>query len=134
MGQRINNRSVMVTKGCYIIYMPIKIVKDKISKSELSEIAQNQFGDFVKAAVDIENGIMAIGGELHADEEALLLEEGSGQKNLWGINLYPNQAAEEWIEFNSMINVRPSQGNRSRGVENPDIQKKIKIIVNNLVS
>src|SRR3990167_10171113 len=123
----------MVTKGCYIIYMPIKIVKDKISKSELSEIAQNQFGDFVKAAVDIENGIMAIGGELHADEEALLLEEGSGQKNLWGINLYPNQAAEEWIEFNSMINVRPSQGNRSRGVENPDIQKKIKIIVNNLV-
>ena len=124
----------MVTKGCYIIYMPIKIVKDKISKSELSEIAQNQFGDFVKAAVDIENGIMAIGGELHADEEALLLEEGSGQKNLWGINLYPNQAAEEWIEFNSMINVRPSQGNRSRGVENPDIQKKIKIIVNNLVS
>ena len=123
----------MVTKGCYIIYMPIKIVKDKISKSELSEIAQNQFGDFVKAAVDIENGIMAIGGELHADEEALLLEEGSGQKNLWGINLYPNQAAEEWIEFNSMINVRPSQGNRSRGVENPDIQKKIKIIVNNFV-
>ena len=124
----------MVTKGCYIIYMPIKIVKDKISKSELSEIAQNQFGDFVKAAVDIENGIMAIGGELHADEEALLLEDGSQQENLWGINLYPNKTAEELIEFNSMINVRPSQGNRSRGVENPDIQKKIKIIVNNLVS
>ncbi|HLD61695.1 MAG TPA: DUF5674 family protein [Patescibacteria group bacterium] len=53
---------------------------------------------------------------------------------MWGINLYPNKTAEELIEFNSMINVRPSQGNRSRGVENPDIQKKIKIIVNNLVS
>ena len=114
--------------------MPIKIIKDRISKFELSEIAQNQFGDFVKAAVDIENGIMAIGGELHADEEALLLEDGSQQENLWGINLYPNKTAEELIEFNSMINVRPSQGNRSRGVENPDIQKKIKIIVNNLVS
>lgn len=77
---------------------------------------------------------MAVGGELHADEEALLLEDGSRQENLWGINLYPNKTAKDRIEFNSMINVRPSQGNRSRGVENPDIQEKIKTIVKKLVS
>ncbi|MBI2121897.1 MAG: hypothetical protein HYT98_02135 [Candidatus Sungbacteria bacterium] len=114
--------------------MSIKIIKNKIFKSELSEIAQNQFGDFVKAVVDIKKGIMAVGGELHADEEALLLEDGSRQENLWGINLYPNKTAKDRIEFNSMINVRPSQGNRSRGVENPDIQEKIKTIVKKLVS
>ncbi len=114
--------------------MPIKIIKDKISKFELAEIARNQFGDLVKAVVDIERGIMAIGGELHADEEALLLEQDSRQENLWGINIYPNQTGDDWIEFDSMINVRPSQRNLSRGVEDLNIQKKIKKIVNKLVS
>lgn len=114
-------------------YMEIKIVTNPIKKSELSEIAKNQFGDFVKAAVDIEKVIMAIGAELHADEEALLIEKGSRQENLWGINLYPLKKGEEWLEFNSMINIRPSQGNRSRGVENPEIQEKIRQIVKKLV-
>jgi len=114
--------------------MPIKIIKDTISKSELSEIARNQFGDFVKAVVDIKKKIMAIGGELHADEETLLLEHGSRQENLWGINLYPNQTGDDWIEFDSMINVRPSQQNYSRRVQDLDIQKRLIHIVNTLVS
>jgi len=114
--------------------MLIKIIRDKISKSELVEIARNQFGDLVKAVVDIEKEIIAIGGELHADEEALLLEQDSRQENLWGINIYPNQTGDDWIEFDSMINIRPSQGNRSRGVVDLGIQKKIKDIVNKLVS
>lgn len=113
--------------------MPIKIVKGKISKNELKKIAEKQFGDFVKAVVDIEQGIMAIGAELHADEEALLLQEGSLQKNLWGVNLYPDNSGPDFIEFNSMINIRPSQNNKSRGVENPAIQEKIKEIVKKLV-
>jgi hypothetical protein len=76
---------------------------------------------------------MALGGELHSDEEALLIENGSEQKNLWGINIYPEIKDENWIEFDSMINLRPSQGNRSRGVDNPEIRKKIIEIVNNLI-
>ena len=76
---------------------------------------------------------MAIGGELHADEEALLLQEGSNQENLWGINLHLNKSNDEFIEFNSMINVRPSQNNRSRGVESLDVQRKIRDIVNRIV-
>jgi len=113
--------------------MEIKIIKDTISKKKLIDIAENQFGDLVKAVVDIEKEIMAIGGELHADEEALLLQEGSNQENLWGINIYPNNPEENRIEFNSMINVRPSQNNRSRGVENLDIQRKIRDLVSKLI-
>ncbi len=77
---------------------------------------------------------MAIGGDLHADEEALLLTEGSTHFDLWGINLYPDQhGASGWIEFDSMINVRPRQGNRSRSVEDPDIRRRIVEIVDILV-
>lgn len=113
--------------------MQIKIVKEPISKTELDTIARNQFGDLVKAVIDIEEEIMAIGGELHADEEALLLGHGSKQENVWGINLYPNKSDDELIEFDSMINVRPSQRNRSRGVESSEIQRKIRNIVNKLI-
>ncbi len=113
--------------------MAIKIINDTISKEELRKIAENQFGDLVKAVVDVEKEIMAIGGELHADEEALLLQNGSSQENLWGINIYPDNPEEDIIEFDSMINVRPSQGNKSRGVESLDIQRKIRDIVNRLI-
>lgn len=111
----------------------IKIIKDSISKEELGNIAKNQFGDLVKAVVDTQKEIMAIGGELHADEEALLLEKGSRQENLWGVNLYFNKSNDELIEFDSMINIRPSQGNRSRGVESLDVQRKIRDIISKLI-
>ena len=114
--------------------MAIRIVKAAISKAELGAIAEGQFGDFVKAVVDIEKEIMAIGGELHADEEALLLEHGSRQKNLWGINLYQAKGGDDFIEFDSMINVRPSQRNYSRDVEDSQIQQKIRDLVAKLVT
>ncbi len=76
---------------------------------------------------------MAIGGELHSDEEELLLESGSAQPNLWGINLYPDLSGEDWIEFDSMINVRPPQGNLTRGVDDPAVRERIRGIVGELV-
>jgi hypothetical protein len=114
----------------------MKIVdkKAKISKKELVEMSQRMFGNLVKAVVDVEKGIMAVDAELHADEEACLLEKGSEQKNLWGINLYPEVKKEDFVEFDSMINLRPSQGNRSRNVEDKNLQEKIMEIVNDLVS
>lgn len=113
--------------------MPAWIVTHPITRADLAAIAAKQFGDLVKAIVDVQQGILAIGGELHADEEALLLEQGSRQGDLWGINLYPGKPSDEWIEFDSLINVRPSQGNRSRGVENPAIRTKIVEIVGGLI-
>ncbi len=67
----------------------MKIIEDKISIKELEKLAENMFGNLVKAVVDIKRKSMAIGGELHSDEEALLIENGSKQSNLWGINIYP---------------------------------------------
>lgn len=111
----------------------MKIITDSMSINELKEMAKNMFGDFVKAVVDIEKNILAVDAELHADEEGLLLENGSKNENLWGINLYPDIQDDDWIEFDSMINLRPSQNNKTRGVENPEIRKKIIAIVNKLV-
>ena len=112
----------------------MRLVKDKITRAELEDLAKERFGDLVKAVVDVEKEIMVVGGELHADEETFLIEQGSNQKNLWGINLRFDKPLEDWIEFDSMINLRPSQGNRSRGVDDPAIQKRIITIVKKLVS
>ena len=113
--------------------MEIRVVRDTLSRDDLREIAKQQFGDMVKAVVDVEQGIMAIGSELHSDEEAMLLDQGSAQRHLWGINLYPDKPLNEWIEFDSMINVRPSGGNRSRYVESSDMRETVTRIVNRLV-
>ena len=113
--------------------MPIRIVREAIRRSELTALAASQFGDMVKAVVDVERGIMAIGGELHSDEEAALLDDGSTQRHLWGINLYPGAERESWIEFDSMINVRPAHGNRSRDVEDESAREQIRRIVQSLV-
>lgn len=110
----------------------IVIIIKKISKNKLKQLSKRRFGDLIKAVVDIKQGIMAIGGELHADEEAELLKGGSHQSDLWGFNLYPDEPKEKWIEFDSVINIRPSQNNRSRDVENPEIREKIKDIIDNL--
>lgn len=107
----------------------MKIVKDILQRNELKQLADAMFGNLVKAVVDIDREIIAIDAELHSDLEALLLEEGSKQKNLWGINLYSEISGDGFIEFDSMINIRPSQGNRSRGVESGETRKKIIEIV-----
>jgi hypothetical protein len=110
------------------------IVRTSISPEELKKMSEKMYGGLVKAVVDIEQNIMAVDAELHADEEMLLLDEGSKQENLWGINIYPDNIGREgWIEFDSMINLRPSQGNRSRSVEDKNIQKKIISIVQKLI-
>ena len=99
------------------------------------KIASEGFGDLVKAAVDVLQGIMAIGGELHADEEVLLAEkEGSKREHMWGINIYPKRSGSGMIEFDSMLNLKPHYGNRSRDVENPEIRKKIQTIVQQLIT
>jgi Protein of unknown function (DUF5674) len=90
---------------------------DTISLDEIRALAQARFGDMVKGVVDLERAILLLDADLHADQEASLLAEGSKQANLWGINLYPDVAGEDWLEFDSMINLRPSFGNRSRGVD-----------------
>lgn len=107
----------------------IRILTRPLTVEELKTIARERFGDMVKAVVDVRKRVVAIGGELHADEEALLLDQGSHQDDLWGINIYVDQPRENWIEFDALINIRPSRGNRSRLVENAATQKLIVEIV-----
>ena len=109
------------------------MVKEKIPLAELKKMAQEKFGNLVKAVVDVKKEIMVIDGELHSDEEAWLIENGSKQENLWGINLYPEIKDDAWIEFDSLINIRPSQRNLTRGVDNPEIKRKIIEIIDKLV-
>lgn len=111
----------------------MKIVETSITLEELKIMAGGRFGDLVKAVVDVAAGVMAVDGELHADEEALLLERGSRQADLWRINIYPEITGQDRIEFDSIINIRPSQGNRSRGVDNPEIRANILQVVARLV-
>ena len=109
------------------------IVAQQITMGEIKKLAVYWFGDFVKAVVDLDLQIMAVGGELHADQEALLLARQSKQENLWGINLYPGLPEKDWIEFDSMINIKPRQNNRTRGVENEKTRKDIIALVTKLV-
>lgn len=111
----------------------MRIIRDKISLDELKKMSANNSHKLVKIVVDVENNIMAIDVEFHADGHALLLQEGSSQENVWGVNVYPYKLREEWIEYYSTINLRPLSGNASRWVEDSQMQEKIKKIVNALI-
>lgn len=104
-----------------------------VSIDELRTLARNRFGDMVKGVVELERRILLLDADLHADQEAALLAEGSAQRDLWGINLYPDVEGPDWLEFDSMINLRPSFGNRSRGVDDPATQQAIRVLVDELV-
>jgi len=113
----------------------MKIVESTLSVGELVKMAERMFGGLVKGVVDIKKNILIVDAALHADEEQKLLEQGSDQNNLWGINLYPEfYGTDDFIEFDSMINVRPSMHNLSRSVESEEIKTKIRTLVNKKIT
>ena len=113
--------------------METKVIKKEqpTSKEELGRIAKDMFGYMVKAVVDVEQGIMAVGGQMHADGLTVLMEqENSTREHTWEINIYPEKLeGDDWLEFDSMVNLKPWLDNRTRGVENADLRKKIKEII-----
>src|SRR3989344_7657744 len=112
----------------------LHIIEKPITRAELKKIALERYGDLVKGAVDIEKDIMVLGGELHIDEALKLVEQFQSKgKDIWGINLYPEKTGDDMIEFDSMINLKPDLGNRTRGVDSLEIQDKIKNIVHKLI-
>lgn len=114
--------------------METRIVKDTISPAELRALAHEQYGDIIKAVIDVEQGIMGVGGELHVDIQSQLIDNEHSRGDMtWGINLYLDKIGDDFIEFDSMINLKPFLGNKSRGVENAEIQTKIREVVTALV-
>ena len=110
------------------------ILINPISRAELKDYAANTFGDMIKCVADVDKGLLAIDADLHADLERLLLENGSQQTSLWGFNLYPDETGEDFIEYDSLINIRSWQGNPSRDVLDKDVREKIEGIVNQYIS
>jgi Protein of unknown function (DUF5674) len=106
---------------------------NSVGIDELRALARERFGDMVKGVIDLRRRILVLDADLHADQEAALLAEGSAQRDLWGINLYPDVPGAEWLEFDSMINLRPSFGNRSRGVDDTETRAAIAALVDLLV-
>lgn len=112
----------------------MKIVK-KITIAELQEMAKNMYGDLVKADVDLNKNLIILDMGMHADGEAYLMDNGSSQEDLWGINLHPgNYGTDDFIEFDSMINIKPRQNNPSRDVLDSNIREKIKDLVMRVVN
>ena len=111
----------------------MKIISESIFKKEVLRRYNHFFKNMIKAVVDIKKEAIALDGELHADLEALLIEKGSRQEDLWGINLYLRKKPKEKIEYTALINIRPSQDNCSMEVESSEVRKKIEKIVNRLI-
>ncbi|TSC75072.1 MAG: hypothetical protein G01um101430_573 [Parcubacteria group bacterium Gr01-1014_30] len=111
----------------------MQILEKPIEKEELQQMAAKMFGNLVKAVVDVEREIVAIDGELHSDLAELLTEKGSAGKNLWGVNIYPD-ALDDWLEFDSVLNLKPHFGNRSRSVEDPMMREQITKILKKFIS
>lgn len=109
--------------------MQPEVIKERINKKRITKHLKI-FGNMVKVVVDIKKGIIGIGGELHADAEALLLKTGSKQQDLWGANVFPD---ENKIEYTALINIRPSLNNRSMEIQNKKIRQKVEKIIRKLV-
>ena len=111
----------------------IVILRQRIERTELARLVAAHFGDMVKLVIDVHRQVVAVGGELHADAEALLLEQGSRQADLWGANYYPGRGAAECLESTALINIRPSQGNPSMEIQDTETRETVHEIVGRLV-
>ena len=109
--------------------MNIKIIDKKITEPELREIAKDFYGDMVKGVVDVEREIIVMGGEYHMDANVVLVENGSRQQDIWGFNWYFDKTGDERIEYVSLINIRPAQGNRTMEVQDSFLRNKMKTII-----
>jgi hypothetical protein len=111
----------------------IVLVDRRLDPAELARLTNLLFGDMVKYVVDIERGVAAVGGELHADAEQLLLQAGSRQVDLWGANYFPGTGRDDCIQYTSLINIRPAQGNRTMEIQDPLLRERVREITFSLL-
>ena len=123
--------------GCtevgYYEHMEIVVAREPISQETLSELASEWYISLVKGVADIERGVIALGGEWHMDANNRLIEDGSAQKNVWGFNVYPKEKGGTAIEYISLINIRPSQGNRSMEIESAETRAAVRRAVAKMI-
>lgn len=113
--------------------MDIRIIKKPITQAEAKEIAKEFYVDMVKGVVDIERGIIALGGEWHMDANMVLVGEGSRQSDVWGFNFHFNKTPEDQVEYISLINIRPNEGNYDMIIEDESRRRAMKKIIEKLI-
>jgi len=113
--------------------MNIKIVTEPITRAEAKEIAKEFYVEMVKGVVDVEKGIIALGGEYHMDANTILVENGSEQKNLWGFNFYPDKTGDEQIEYKALVNIRPVHGNSVMEIQDENLRTAMRVIIRKLI-
>src|SRR3989338_8523118 len=106
--------------------MQIRIVTEPIPILEVEELAKDSYTTMIKGVVDIERASIALGGEYHIDANNRLIEDGSLQPHLWGFNIHFDRGSSEWLEYRSLINIRPAAGNRSMLVKDANLQEKMR--------
>ena len=113
--------------------MDIRIIREPITPPVLNDIAQKFQHTLIKGVADVERQLIALGGEWHMDANSVLIADGSVQQNLWDFNLYPEERGEKAIEYISLINIRPSQGNTAMELADKHLRDTIRGIVGKLV-
>ena len=113
--------------------MNIKIVTEPITRAEAKEIAKEFYVEMLKGVVDVEKGIIALGGEYHMDANTILVENGSEQKNLWGFNFYPDKTGDEQIEYKALVNIRPVHGNSVMEIQDENLRTAMRVIIRKLI-
>lgn len=106
--------------------MDILTVREPVSRDALLALAKEWHGTLVKGVADVKSGQVALGGEWHMDANARLIAEGSEQKNLWGFNIYPKESGGAAIEYVSLINIRPAQGNRGMEIASEETRAEVR--------
>ncbi len=111
----------------------IIILDHKITLEEVKKIADFWYGTMIKGAVDIERGRVALGGDYHIEDSELLTSTGSKFEDIWGFNIRFEENSDGVLEFDSMVNIKPNFGNRSRGIHNDGVIKKAKEIIYKII-
>ncbi len=113
--------------------MEILIVRDLVSEQTLTTLARAWHGTLVKGVADVERGIIALGGDWHMDANIVLIADGSRQENVWGFNIYPKERGDSALEYISLINIRPAQGNKAMELADETLRAKIREIISKLI-
>jgi hypothetical protein len=111
----------------------MKILSGPTKREAILSEYNTYFKTMIKAVVDIKKTVIAVDAELHADLESALLDQGSDQEDLWGINLYLEKEKADWIDYIALINIRPSMENSSMEIQSAVIRDKIKVIVESII-
>lgn len=113
--------------------MSLHLLEKPVSMNDVRVFAQEDYGTMIKGTVDIVENKVAIGGDYHMETCELLVEHGSSHQNIWGFNIRFEENQAGILEFDSLVNIKPALGNKSRSVENPEVIEKATEIIHSWI-